>query len=48
MSDVKRMPDPDRLVALFGEQFESLLMMALWQLCERDGPTQERGPQNQG
>ena len=41
VSDVKRMPDPDRLVALFREQFESLLLTALWQLCERDGAAQD-------
>jgi diacylglycerol O-acyltransferase len=36
VSDVKRVPDPDVLVRMFNEQFESLLLIMVGQLCLHD------------
>ncbi len=38
VSDLKRVPDPDLIVRLFTEQFESLLLIAMEQLCCREEP----------
>jgi diacylglycerol O-acyltransferase len=36
VSDMKRVPDPERIVCLFIEQFESLLLSLMWKLCQRE------------
>lgn len=36
VSDLKRVPDPDTIVRFFTEQFESLLLMAIWQFCQQE------------
>lgn len=45
VADVKRVPDPDAIVKLFNEEFESLLLLSMWRLCQNElsGSTGDMG-----
>ncbi|MDO8650605.1 MAG: wax ester/triacylglycerol synthase family O-acyltransferase [Undibacterium sp.] len=46
VSDLKRVPDPSTIARLFTEQFETLLLAVMWQLCERDLQVQGKTMRN--
>lgn len=36
VTDAKRIPDPDAIVKLFNEEFESLLLLSMWRMCQSE------------